>query len=115
MKRKILNDIILAGCALLFALSVFLAVRLSSRDGALAVIKVDGEQVATLSLSENGEYALDGKNTVVVEDGEAYMRYASCPDGLCVRQGKKHRSGERIICLPNRVEVEIRAEGERIH
>ena len=115
-RKKIFNDTILIFCLLLFALSVFFAVRLTQRAGAFALVKVDGKTVMTLSLSDNGEYSVNGgTNTVVVEDGTAYMKDASCPDRLCVSQGKKHRSGERIICLPNRVEIEILAEEERIH
>lgn len=115
-RKKLLNDVILIFCLLLLALSVFLAVRLTQKEGAFALVKVDGETVMSLPLSESGEYSVNGgRNTVVIEDGYAYMKHADCPDRLCVSQGKKHRSGERIICLPNRVEIEILAEEERIH
>jgi UDP-N-acetylmuramate dehydrogenase len=46
--------------------------------------------------------------------GAAYMKHADCPDGLCVKQRKKSRSGERIVCLPNRVSIEIIGAGEEI-
>lgn len=115
-RKKLLNDVILIFCLLLLALSVFLAVRLTQREGAVALVKVDGETVITLPLSESGEFSVaGGKNVVVIEDGCAYMKHADCPDRLCVSQGKKSLSGERIICLPNRVEIEILAEEERIH
>jgi hypothetical protein len=35
------------------------------------------------------------------------MEYADCPDKLCIRQGIVSRSGERIVCLPNRVSITI--------
>ena len=41
------------------------------------------------------------------------MADADCPDKLCVRQGKIHRNGETITCLPNKLTVTvIDEEGE---
>ena len=35
------------------------------------------------------------------------MTRADCPDQLCIHQGPIHIQGETIVCLPNRVVVEI--------
>ncbi|HBE87040.1 MAG TPA: hypothetical protein DDW53_19330, partial [Lachnoclostridium sp.] len=40
----------------------------------------------------------------------ASITEASCPDKVCVRTGKIHRSGELIVCLPNRVVITIEGE-----
>jgi hypothetical protein len=32
---------------------------------------------------------------------------ASCPDGLCKSMGRISMSGQSIICLPNKVVIEI--------
>ena len=114
-KKKIIADIILIAVLLLVSLSVFLILRFTSEAGAYAVVSVDGERVAKYSLSEDGEYSLNGgANILVIEKGTAFVREASCPDGLCVRQGKISRTGERIVCLPNRVMIEIVGAGEEI-
>jgi len=107
-KRRIRADFILALALLLVALSVFLVITLTREDGVLVRVEIGGVEVATYPLSEDGEFPLNGgTNILVIEDGKAYVREADCPDGLCVRQGKISRAGERIICLPNRVVLEV--------
>ncbi len=46
-------------------------------------------------------------NHVRISDGFADMTEAACPDLLCVHQKKISKTGETIVCLPNRVVVEV--------
>ena len=111
-KRRILNDIILVLVLLVVGLSVFLVISLSRDDGEAVLVKVGDEEVLRVSLSEDGEYSVNGgSNILVIEDGNAYVKHATCPDGLCKRQGKISRAGERILCLPNRVIIEVLGDG----
>lgn len=111
--KKLLADIILVGVLLVVSLSVFLIITLTKEEGSTAVVSVDGRVVAEYSLSKDGEYSLNGgTNTLVIKNGKAYITYASCPDGLCINQGKISMTGERIVCLPNKVMVEIVGEGD---
>ena len=113
--KKLMADIILIGTLLIVSLSVFLIINLTKEEGAMAVVTVDGQKVAEYPLSRDGEYSLNGgTNTLVIEGGKAYVTYASCPDGLCINQGRISMIGERIVCLPNRVMIEIVGEGEEI-
>jgi len=48
-----------------------------------------------------------GKNVLVIENGEASIKSATCPDKICVSHRKISKSGETIVCLPNKVVVEI--------
>ena len=105
--KKMVADLILVVTLLVVTLFVFLIIELSRSDGAYAVVSVDGEEFGRYSLDVDGEYDIGGTNTLVIKDGEAYMTYASCPDELCVKTGKKSKSGQTIVCLPNRVMVEI--------
>ena len=107
-KKKIIADVILISVLLLVALSVFLLIEGNRADGAYAVVTVDGKEVARYSLAEDGEHVLnEGSNILVIKDGKAFMKRADCPDGLCINQGEVSRTGERIVCLPNRVMIEI--------
>lgn len=113
--KKMLADIILVSVLLIISLSVFLIITLTKEKGATAVVTVDGVVVAEYNLATDGEYSLNGgTNTLVIKGGEAYVTNASCPDGLCVNQGKISMIGERIVCLPNRVMIEIVGEGEEL-
>ena len=81
-------------------------------------IYVDGALYAEMPLNEDGEIRVeqaDGSvNVVAVEDGAAFMAYSSCKNQLCVQQGRVSAGGwalralgRQIICLPNRVTVEM--------
>lgn len=106
--KRYIADVILITSVLAIILSVFIAFSLTREPGAVARVSVDGRVVAEYPLSVDCEYLLNGgTNLLVIRDGVAYMKHAECPDGLCVNQGKKSLSGERIICLPNRVMIEI--------
>ena len=35
------------------------------------------------------------------------MKEADCPDHLCMKQGEISHKGETIVCLPNRVVIEV--------
>jgi hypothetical protein len=77
------------------------------------VVTVDGKIVATLDLHKNTDMVIDGyggTDHLIIKDGYASITEASCPDKVCVRTGKIHRSGELIVCLPNRVVVTIEGE-----
>lgn len=51
-----------------------------------------------------------GNNTVKISDDGAQMIDADCRDLLCVKEGHKTKAGQTIVCLPNKVVVEIKGE-----
>jgi hypothetical protein len=108
MKKK---DFILIG-AIVVVIAIAIAVlSFTKKDGAYVVVKVDGNEVARYSLSQDGEYPLNGGTNVLrIEGGKAYLVSADCPDHLCVKQGKVSKSGETITCLPNRLTVTVYSE-----
>lgn len=111
--KKLLADVILVSVLLIVSLSVFLFISLSKEEGTTAVVSVNGAVVAEYPLSVNGTYELNGgTNVLVIENGKAYVSHATCPDGLCKNQGRISMTGERIVCLPNKVMIEIIGEGE---
>lgn len=113
--KKMIADIILIAAVLIIALFVFLFVELSRKEGAFVRVSVNGERVAEYSLSVDGEYSLNGgTNILVIENGEAYIKWADCPRQICVKDGKISRTGERITCLENRVVVEVFGKGDEI-
>ena len=95
-----------AGIILLFVIKP-----LVSEDGNRFRILLDGEVYGEYSLGEDTtvDVIKDGEviNTVTVSDGEVYMSDASCPDKLCVMEGHISHKNESIICLPNKVVIEV--------
>ena len=78
----------------------------SADKGKTATIKVDGKVVETLSLDEDTLAEFNGV-VVATGNGEIYVKESTCTDKVCVRSGKTSKSGEGIICAPNRVSIEI--------
>ena len=102
------RDLILIGIIVAVIAAVCLTVFLTKEDGACVIVRIDGKQVATYSLLEDGEYSLNGGTNVLrIQDGKAYLTEADCPDHLCVKQGKVDQTGETITCLPNRLTVTV--------
>ena len=82
-------------------------------QGNVAVITHNGKQIGAYPLNKDRTIEIkdsNGKvtNTVVIKDGEVYMKSADCPDQICVHQGHRSKSGESITCLPNKVFVEVK-------
>lgn len=111
MKKK---DWILILVVLCVAACAFLAHYLLRNTGAGEVIvEVDGKLTGTYSLNEDQEIRINqGSNILEIKNGRANMLEADCPDQLCVHQRAISASNENIICLPNRVVVEIRSKSE---
>ncbi|MBP5168947.1 MAG: NusG domain II-containing protein [Oscillospiraceae bacterium] len=104
------RDLILIGILLLTALILFLLFKDKQRNepDAVAVVTVDGTEIARYPLSQDGTFVLnEGSNTLVIENGEAWVSEANCPDKLCMGFGKISKNGEIIVCLPNRLIVMI--------
>ncbi len=107
------RNLYLISSILLISALCFLGIRAADGGGAASLtVSVDGEEVARFDLDRNTEYLITGYgggvNRLIIRDGNAWIEEASCPDKLCVRQGRISREGEMIICLPNRVTAEIR-------
>ena len=107
-RKKLIRDLVLAGSLLLAAVILLLVINGSRESGGVAVVRVDGVETERLPLSVNGTFSLNGgSNILIIQDGQAWMSEANCPDLICVRQGKIHYSGQVITCLPNRLTVTI--------
>ena len=86
---------VLAAAALLFAgRKLFF-----SSSPAAVTVSVDGTELIE---SPGG-----GTNRLVIKDGAVHMEEASCPDKVCIKQGTISKTGQSIVCLPNRVIVTI--------
>lgn len=113
--KKKKRDIIFIGVLLVVALIAFFVVdKFIKKDGNKVVIKVDGEIVKIVNLTDTNNIIVNGydggTNNVVIENGTVYMTEADCPDKICVNTGKISKIGETIVCLPHRVVVEIQGE-----
>ena len=112
------RDLMIAAVLLLAALALFFLMRSrQERDtgiGAQAVVTVDGREIGRYPLRKSGTFSLNGgTNILVVENGEAWVSEAACPDKVCMGMGKISRNGEFIACLPNRLLVVVEGAAEQ--
>lgn len=73
-----------------------------------AGIYQDGTLLYTVELKTDRTITVEGpagRNVIVVENGEIFVREADCPDGVCLRHGPLRENGAPIICLPNRLVI----------
>lgn len=111
---------ILAPLVLAVAASVaFLLLNGGEAEHPTARITLDGELVEEIDLTTVQEpycFTVEGKNgrtnTILVEPGRIRVSEASCPDQICVNQGFIADSTTPIVCLPNKLMIEIVGGGD---
>lgn len=91
---------------------------LPKTEGEKVVITVDKKEYASYNFSDvdkeitlkiNTEF---GSNTVVIDKNSVRVTEADCPDKLDVKAGSINQTNQMIVCLPNRLMIEIKG-GER--
>lgn len=115
-KRFGKNDVIFISFLVVFCIAVCVWVyKGGSVEGSTICITLDGVEYGTYSLLEEQTIVVEqngAKNVIVIENGEAYMQDASCPDQLCVDQNEISYDKESIICLPNKVVITVTSDIE---
>lgn len=107
-RKQFILDAAIVTFFLVLAAVLYVVLNSGKASGAGVIVRVDGRETARYSLDEDGVYELNGgTNILVIENGEAWLREANCPDKLCVKQGKVHVSGQVITCLPNKLTVTV--------
>ena len=107
-KKRLRRDALLIALLLVITGALYLAFGRAQDDGVNVVVSVDGQIVARYPLHRDGVYSLNyGSNILQIEDGQAWIREANCPDQICVLLGKINQSGQLIVCLPNGLIVYI--------
>ena len=106
------------GCVLAAALILFLLTRPGESVSGRVVVSVDGKIFAEGRIGNPEEIAVHsengGENVVKITETGVSMLCSNCKNQLCVRQGeitpenfRRRALANRIICLPNRVLVEM--------
>lgn len=99
-------------------LSVLAVPILNARAGGkaeVALVKVYDRVVERLDLLKDRELSVKGRlgETVIeVKGGRVRVLKSPGPQQICVNRGWISRPGEAIICLPNRVIIEIPGRSE---
>ena len=114
-KKKIIFSAVLAAILIITGVAFIIIMNATSSAGDAVVVTVGGDIKGVYSLSIDGSYSLNGgTNILVIEDGYAYMKDASCPGKDCTRGRKISRTGERIVCTYYKLTVVVEGKDEEI-
>lgn len=72
---------------------------------------LDSEKIVTITVDNE---TVSQYNILAIKNGEADIIEASCPDGICVDHIPISKSGETIVCLPNKVVVRIESGNNEV-
>lgn len=77
-------------------------------------IYVEHELYKKIQLSQESQQVIietsHGKNVISVHDKGIEVIEADCPDHICEGVGFMDKPGEIIVCLPNKVVIEIKGD-----
>ena len=117
-------DIVLFLFLVVCGLAATAAIALSHSGGDTVVIESAGKLYATYPLfedrtvevpapgsskadSDDAAHTYTEYNLVEISGGQVTVTEASCKNQVCVKHSSISRSGESIVCLPNRLVVRI--------
>lgn len=103
-------DIILAVALIIIGIAMSYILSFGQDTGSELIISCDGEKFGSYSLYEDKEIEVkqnDHINKVTIKDSTVSMSFSDCHGQDCIHQGEITKSGEAIICLPNKVVLEI--------
>lgn len=108
------NDIILIAGVVLTAMAIFFGMKgyqeIHTKQ-AEAVITIDGREYGRYPLAEDRTLNIkaddESYNILEIKDGAVSITEASCPDKICVEHFSISKTGETIVCLPNKFIVTI--------
>lgn len=107
MKR---NDFIIVLIIVILSFVFFLINSFTLDKPLYVLIKKDNKIYYKDLISKDNEIIIkDNKdfNTVIVKDSKVYVKEANCDNQICVNHKKISATNETIICLPNKVIIEI--------
>ena len=104
------RDWIAFAAVLLLAALLAILPLLTARTGALLVVTTpEGEMLYPLSQNDCFDIVSQGITlSVVIEDGAAYVKESTCPDGVCRSTRSISKSGETVLCAPAGVTLTVR-------
>jgi hypothetical protein len=111
-----IGDVLLIICICLAIIMSMFVLKRPIGQGASVSILQDGKPVYNLSLSESRSINVNGPlgiTRIRIEKGQVWITDAPCPQKICQRIGKISRAGSVIICVPNKILVEVNGDSKQ--
>lgn len=107
MRRK---ELVFVGTVVILLIVILCLQEYGKVSGYYIEVSVQSEVYGVYELSENQIIEIEDRNGLTIENGIAYMEWATCANQLCVHQGVIGNIGESIVCLPHKVVVQVVGE-----
>ena len=114
-KRPLILSVGLLIIVMILSIIYIIVSRLQVDQSCMAYVYQDGALIDTIDLNQVTEtytFQVTGdngtENTVEVRHGEIGIIEATCPDHLCIDTGFIHNSTMPVVCLPNKLLIEIK-------
>lgn len=106
-------DIILAAILIIIGLLGSVYLSFDKEAGSTLTIHVSGVEYGTYSLSQDQEIIVEQDrhiNKITINNGYVSMTFSDCENQDCVKHSSISQNNETIVCLPNRVVLEIQGK-----
>ena len=103
-------DILLTIGLIIIGLAMTWYFAIGKTDAELLRVSVDGKPYGTYALSEDREINVTQNghtNKIIIQDGTVAMAFSTCHGQDCVKSHSISKTGEQIVCLPNKVVLDI--------
>ena len=100
------QDMIVITAVLLLAIG-FVGLAFPKHKGNTVNVSLAGNEVFRASLHEHTERRVADQLTVVIENGEVYVKDSICADHICQQHRPISRQSESIVCLPAKIVVSV--------
>ena len=104
------SDLKLVFVLLIVSIIGVVVFKLIGKSGGSALVYHDGELIKTIDLSIDNKYVVNGDNgdvVIVVSGGKIKVDTENSPLHLCSKQGYISNTYESIVCLPNKIVINI--------
>jgi hypothetical protein len=108
-RLKIGDKVLVIGLILLIALGFMWSNWVLSQGEYIEIYR-DRSIVFKGTLEEQRQLQIQGKlgeTKIEIKDRKIWVSNAPCPHGTCMKVGKISRTGEVIVCVPNRILIRI--------
>lgn len=120
MMKKLLIPLGITAAAA-FGCAAAIIIGKPSSQSYTAYVYQDGKEIARLPLdgSADGQTVTvtgenGAENIIEVTGKKIQMKSASCPDQNCVKMGWRDRPNTPIVCLPNKIVIDIKGASDGI-
>lgn len=108
-KKIKIGDLIIVSLIVLLSIGPLIAFYIP-KGSTIATVSQDGKVLFTVDLSDplndGKEFAVQDDMIIRVENGNVFVKQASCPDKICVASGKLSDTGV-ICCLPHKILISV--------